>query len=209
VFFGLPENPCFNTRGRHVTSLCLAITLIFITVLMFIYTVSDIIDKLVSLDKDTATFKLDVILGGLEYLNETTIQFFNPVWRECVLKFLERVVHDVESGKLSVSQSTYERLESALKRVRYLRDAPYSPEVGEIVNQYVNEMPVIKEGFQRLLSNLNSQLNDPNYVVDANALELITMFAFTGTVPDEEKEGLLEFVKKASSDTSRVRRPEE
>jgi len=43
-------------------------TLIFITVDTFIYTVSDTIDKLVSLDKDTATFKLDVILGGLESL---------------------------------------------------------------------------------------------------------------------------------------------
>jgi len=183
-------------------------TLTFLTVLMFIYTMSDVVDKLVSLDKDTATFKLDVILGGLEYLNETTIQFFSPVWRVCVLKFLERVFHDVESGKLSVSQSTYERLESMLKRVRYLRDAPYSPEAGEMVNQYVNEMPLIKEMFQRLLSNLNSQLNDPNYVVDKDSLVLVAMFAFAGTVPDDEKKGLLEFVKKASSNTSNPRRPE-
>jgi len=163
---------------------------------------SDSIDKLVSLDKDTAIFKLEVILGGLEYLNETTIQFFNPVWRAYVLKFLERVVHEVESGKLSVSQNTYERLESALKRVRYLRDAPYSPEAGEMVKQYINEMPLIKVIFQRLLSNLNSRLNDPNYVLDANALELITMFALAGPMSDEEKNALLEFVKKASSNTS-------
>jgi len=197
VFSGLPKNPCFNTGGWYVTSLCLVFTLIFITVDTFIYTVSDTIDKLVSLDKDTATFKLDVILGGLEYLNETTIQFFSPVWRVCVLKFLERVVQEVDTGKLSVSQSTYERLESTLKRVRYLRDAPYSPEAGEMVNQYINGMPVIKEMFQRLLSNLNSQLNDPNYVVDKDLLVLVAMFAFAGTVPDDEKKGLLEFVKKA------------
>jgi hypothetical protein len=183
-------------------------TLTFLTVLMFTYTVSDVIDKLVSLDKDTVEFKLDVILGGLEYLNETTIQFFSPVWRVCVLKFLERVVQEVETGKLSVSQSTYERLESVLKRVRYLRDAPYSPEAGEMVNYYVNEMPVIKELYQRLISNLNNQLNDPNYVVDKNLLVLIAMFAFSGTVPDEEKKGFLEFVKKALSDTSNPRRPE-
>jgi len=183
-------------------------TLTFLTVLMFIYTVSDTIDKLVSLDKDTATFKLDVILGGLEYLNETTIQFFSPVWRVCALKFLERVVHDVGSGKLSVSQSTYERLESVLKRVRYLLDAPYSPEAGEMVNQYINGMPLIKVMFQRLLSNLNSQLNDPNYVVDKDSLVLVAMFAFSGTVPDDEKKGLLEFVKKASSNTSNPRRHE-
>jgi len=165
-------------------------------------TVSDTIDKLVSLDKDTATFKLEVILSGLEYLNETTIQFFNPLWRAYLLKFLERVVHEVDTGKLSVSQNTYERLESTLKRVRYLRDAPYLPEFGEMVKQYVSEVPLIKVMFQRLLSNLNSELNDPNYVLDANALELITMFALAGPMSDEERNALLEFVKKASSDTS-------
>jgi len=69
-------------------------------------------------------------------------------------------------------------------------------------------MPLIKVMFQRLLSNLNSQLNDPNYVVDTNALVLITMFAFSGTVPDDEKKGLLEFVKKAFSNTSNPNRPE-
>ena len=77
-----------------------------------------------------------------------------------------------------------------------------------MVNQYVNGMPVIKVMFQRLLSNLNSQLNDPNYVVNKDSLVLVAMFAFSGTVPDEEKKGLLEFVKKASSNTSNPRRPE-
>ena len=163
---------------------------------------SDNIDKLVSLDKDTVTFKLEVILSGLKYLNETTIQFFNPVWRAYVLKSLERVVHEVDTGKLSVSQDTYERLESALKRVRYLLDAPYLPEFDEMVKQYINEIPMIKVMFQRLLSNLNNRLNEPNYVLDANVLELITMFALASPIPDEEKNALLEFVKKASSDTS-------
>jgi hypothetical protein len=169
---------------------------------------SDVVDKLVSLDKDTATFKLEVILSGLEYLNETTIQFFSPLWRAYILKLLERVVHEVDTGKLSVSQNTYERLESTLKRLRYLRDAPYLSEVGEMVKQYISEVPLIKVMFQRLLSNLNSQLNDPNYVLDANALELITMFALAGPMSDEERNALLEFVKKASSNTSNPRRPE-
>ena len=202
MFFGLPKNPCFNTGGRHVTSLCPSGTQTLLTVFMFIYTMSDVVDKLVSLDKDTATFKLEVILSGLEYLNETTIQFFSPLWRAYILKLLERVVHEVDTGKLSVSQNTYERLESTLKRLRYLRDAPYLSEVGEMVKQYISEVPLIKVMFQRLLSNLNSQLNDPNYVLDANALELITMFALAGPMSDEEKNALLEFVKKASSNTS-------
>jgi hypothetical protein len=207
VFFGLPKNPCLARVDGTLQALSDEYTNLFNCGYVY-FSVSDIIDKLVSLDKDTAMFKLEVVLSGLEYLNETTIQFFDPVWREYVLKFLERVIHEVDTGKLSVSQNTYERLESVLKRLRYLRDAPYLPEAGEMVKQYVNEMPVIKEMFQKLLSNLNSRLNDPNYVVDKDSLKLITMFAFAGTVPDEEKNALLEFVKKVSSDTSNPRRPE-
>ena len=77
-----------------------------------------------------------------------------------------------------------------------------------IRDRYINEMPLIKVMFQRLLSNLNSQLNDPNYVVDKDLLVLVAMFAFSGTVPDDEKKGLLEFIKKASSNTSNPRRHE-
>jgi len=183
-------------------------TLTFITVLTLIYIMSEDINELMSMDKATIPRKVEALLNAVEKINESTIQYVDPVYRGFIVKSLEFLVSKVDEGVINVSREDYERLKASAKRLRELVDAPYLA-VGELVKEYLKTFLGIREAHQKIISYLSDQLSNPNVVFDVEALALLTMYAFVGPVPNEEKEALLGFIKKALSDTSRVRRPEE
>jgi len=183
-------------------------TLTFITVLTLIYTMSEDINELMLMDKATIPRKVEALLNAVEEINESTIQYVDLVYRGFIVKSLEFLVSKVDEGVINVSREDYERLKASAKRLRELVDAPYLF-VGETVKEHLKTFPGIREAHQKIISYLNDQLSNPNVVFDVKALALLTMYAFVGPVPDEEKEALLGFIKKVLSDTSRVRHQEE
>jgi len=183
-------------------------TLTFITVLTLIYTMSEDINELMLMDKATIPRKVEALLNAVEEINESTIQYVDLVYRGFIVKSLEFLISKVDEGVINVSREDYERLKASAKRLWELADAPYLF-VGEAVKEYLKTFPGTREAHQKIISYLSDQLSNPNVVFDVKALALLTMYAFVGPVPDEEKEALLGFIKKVLSDTSRVRHQEE